>query len=78
MQTLVDRDGTVETKADWTWADVDAKRNRLLWAEGGVLCSASIKPNGLGTTQQLFDAREMTFEEIAAPYKNRTVIVGAT
>lgn len=74
---LVDRAGNVETRPGWTWADVDARRRRLLWASDGVIYAASIEANGIGATQQIFDARDMTFEAIAAPYNNTTVIVGA-
>ena len=66
-----------EAQYGWTWADVDTKRKRLLWAEAGVLHGAPIKPGkpgGLGASYEIFDARAMTFEAIAAPYKNKTVI----
>ena len=73
---LVDRAGTVEPKPAWTWAEVDAKRERLVWAEAGVLHAARIKPRGLGAPHTIFDARDMTFEPIAAPYRNKTIIAG--
>jgi hypothetical protein len=64
-----------EARPAWTWADIDATRKRLLWAEDGVLHGAPIKATGLGKSYEIFDARDMTFEAIAAPYKNKTVIV---
>lgn len=74
---IVDGD-SVSPRPTWTWADVDAARKRLLWADTGVLYAARIGARGLGKAEQLFDARDMTFEAIAAPYKNNTVIVGAS
>ena len=73
---IVDGD-KVSARAGWTWADVDTKRKRLLWAEDGVLYQARIGARGLGDETLIFDAREMTFEAIAAPYPNKTIIVGA-
>ena len=63
-----------EARPAWTWADVDATRKRLLWAEAGVLRAAPIKAHGLGNPYEIYDARGMTFEPIAAPYRNKTVV----
>jgi hypothetical protein len=49
----------------------------LLWAEAGALYEARIGARGLGEGKLIFDACDMTFEPIAAPYPNKTVIVGA-
>ena len=65
-----------EARPAWTWADVDATRKRLLWAEAGVLRAAPIKAHGLGNPYEIYDARGMTFEPIAAPYRNKTVVAG--
>jgi hypothetical protein len=72
---LVDGE-TVSARPGWTWADLDPKRKRLLWAEEGVLYQARIGARGLGKDELIFDTREMTFEAISAPYKNKPVIVG--
>ena len=72
---IVDED-KASPRPDWTWADVDPKRKRLLWAEAGVLYQARIGARRLGEAEEIFDACDMTFEAIAAPYKNKTVIVG--
>jgi hypothetical protein len=68
---------TVSARPGWTWADVDTKRKRLLWAEAGVLYEARIGARGLGEGEPMFDACDMTFEPIAAPYQNKTAIGGA-
>jgi hypothetical protein len=73
---LVDGD-RVSPRPAWTFADVDAPRKRLVWAEGGALYQARIKASGLAAPDMIYDARDMTFEAIAAPYRNKTVIVGA-
>lgn len=69
-------DDEVDRRPAWTWADVDTKRQRLVWAEGGMLYGAAIKATKLGDPVPIFDTRSMIFEAIAAPYKNKTVIVG--
>jgi hypothetical protein len=73
---LVDGD-LLSPRPTWTWADVDHQRKRLLWAEDGVLYQARIEEGRLGESAPIFDARDMTFEPIAAPYQDPTIIVGA-
>lgn len=64
---IVDGD-EVSARPGWTWADVDTKRRRLVWAEAGVLYQARIGARGLGKGEPIFDACDMRFEAIAAPY----------
>lgn len=52
--------------ASWEWADVD--RNRLVWAEQGMLKAAKIGPDGLEEVATLFDFNPCQFEERIAPY----------
>jgi hypothetical protein len=41
------------------------------------LYEARIGARGLGEGEPMFDACDMTFEPIAAPYQNKTAIGGA-
>lgn len=60
-------DGTVERRDTWQWADIDSPRKRLVFAEAGRLCSVRLdKP--LGESKVLFDAADMAFERLLAPY----------
>lgn len=61
-------DGSVVELPDWEWADIDAARKRVVWAEAGAIRAAPIKSDGPGKPRVLFDARPMTFEALAAPY----------
>jgi len=69
-------DQSIRLLPAWEWADFDAPRQRLLWAEAGVLQAAALGPDGPGQPRQLFDARGMTFERLQAPYDDATVIEG--
>ena len=66
--------GVLDQHLEWTWADVDARRERLLWAEAGALHGARISSTGLGESRELFDACAMSFENLEAPYDDPTVI----
>lgn len=50
----------------WEWAELDGKA--LVWAEDGCLYRARVHAKEIGDAQLLFDANEMKFEAIAAPY----------
>ena len=63
--------GPALARPHWLWADVDAPRQRLLWAEHGKIFAASLSPDGPGAPRQLFDSCGMTFEAIKAPYDDR-------
>jgi hypothetical protein len=64
---LVHRDEGVELDLpDWEWAELD--RQRLVWAERGVLHAAPVTPDGLGAVKQLHDFNAMKFEALSAPY----------
>jgi hypothetical protein len=65
--TLIDPDGVVHDRASWQWADVDAPRDRVVFAEAGRICSVPVR-HPLRDPKVLFDANGMTFEAIAAPY----------
>jgi hypothetical protein len=55
----------------WDWADFDAPRARVVWAEAGVVYAARAGGNGLETTRALFDAGPMKFEALKAPYHDQ-------
>ena len=60
---------------DWEWADFDAPRRRIVWAERGTICATTVDQNGLADLRQLFDANPMRFEPIPAPYEDEPIIV---
>jgi hypothetical protein len=39
-----------------------------VWAEGGTLWAAEVRPRGIVNEVQLHDFNEMTYRRIAAPY----------
>lgn len=51
----------------WEWADFDAPRKRIVYAEGGGMYALYIKGNQL-ETKQLADFNGMSFERLNAPY----------
>jgi len=53
--------------ANWDWADWDAPRRRIVYAERGVLFALYLKGGQL-TTKRLADLNGMTFERLVAPY----------
>jgi hypothetical protein len=59
----------------WEWAELDAPRQRVVWAEQGTIRCASVTPEGIGKDCQLFDARPMSFAPIPAPYDDETVFL---
>ena len=64
---IVRTDGTtLAAEAEWEWADRD--RERIVWAEHGVLHAARITRHGLKEPRVLRDFNGMAFEAIAAPY----------
>ena len=73
---LHDDRGRVIACPGWAWADVDAPRKRVVWAEAGKIFAASLARDGLTDQRELFDACPMTFTPIAAPYDVPTRIVG--
>jgi hypothetical protein len=50
----------------WEWAELDGKT--LVWAEDGCIYRARVHAKEIGEAKLLFDANEMKFEAIAAPY----------
>jgi hypothetical protein len=53
---------------DWEWAELDAERDRLVWASCGKLCAGRLDADGVTGATELIDLNPMTFEPIAAPY----------
>lgn len=50
----------------WEWADAD--RDRLVWADGGVLYAAKIRSDGLTDVRALRDFNSDEYTRIEAPY----------
>ncbi len=50
----------------WEWADLDC--NRLVWTSEGKLFAARFTGKELGEPKELFDANELEFERLQAPY----------
>lgn len=53
---------------DWTWADYDPIRNRLVWASDGCLHTGELNEEGLGETRVIHDFNAMSFRAVRAPY----------
>ena len=68
-------DGTLSELLRWEWAEFDAPRRRLVWAEQGTIRCAPVEPEGVGAVRELFDARPLSFEPLAAPYSDETVFL---
>lgn len=68
-------DGRVIDLPQWEWADLDAPRRRIVWAEAGSIRCAPLTHDGIGPVRELFDARPMAFEPIPAPYDDETLFV---
>ena len=60
--------GATTAHDDWSWADVDAPRARVVFASGGALHAAPLGRFGVGPSWVLFDARDLAFEPLEAPY----------
>lgn len=71
---LLGPDGAAIALPRWEWAEHDAPRERVVWAEGGMIRCASVGPGGLVEPRVLFDACPMRFESIKAPYDGETVL----
>lgn len=52
--------------SDWGWADLDAPRKRIVFAENGLICALSLRRDML--RKVLFDANAVKYERIVAPY----------
>ena len=64
---LMDADGNVLMNGDdWRWAEFDAYRKRIVYAENGALYALSLKLPLKPILLQ--DFNDMTFRRIAAPY----------
>lgn len=61
-------EGSVHERRGWGWAELDQRRDRIVWAEDGVIYEARVEADGLGVPRQLFDSRGMTFANLRAPY----------
>jgi len=48
------------------WADVD--KNRIVWAENGMIMSGDLSKEGLVNQKTLFDTNPLVFTELIAPY----------
>jgi hypothetical protein len=72
---LLGGDGAVTDLSGWEWAEHDAPRKRVVWAEAGILSAATPHAGGLGDPRELFDARAMTFAAIKAPYGAETKLM---
>ncbi|QQQ01702.1 hypothetical protein [Lysobacter enzymogenes] len=65
---LLHRDGRAIPLPDWSWADIDAARERLVWVEHGRLMAAPIADAGLGTARELYDFNPLAWQSLQAPY----------
>lgn len=54
--------------SEWDWAEVDAPRDRLVWAAGGCIRAGRTGEEGMEEERILHDFGPMQFEEIRAPY----------
>lgn len=52
----------------WEWAEVDAARERVVWAESGCLYAARLDRTGLVARALLQDLNPLIFRRIRAPY----------
>ena len=59
--------GTLLPMPTWEWAEWDAPRKRLLWAEDGKLMAAGFAKGNFGVPQTLKDFSQMSFEFIKTP-----------
>ena len=68
QHAVVDADGkTVFDGADWSWADYDRSRRRIVLAENGVLYALRITGTDL-RKKRLRDFNDMVPERLTAPY----------
>lgn len=66
---LVKRDSqTPILKPDWEWADYDAPRDRILYAEKGKIFAVKLTNDGLGEPTELFDSTQYGRDPVIAPY----------
>jgi hypothetical protein len=65
--------GAIVPQPTWEWAEVDEPRQRVVYAEGGLLWAARIGRDGLDEPRPIFDARPMQFEPLVAPYDDVVV-----
>ena len=64
---LLDAEGRLlRDGADWEWADYDAHRRRIVYAEKGALYA--VDPKTPASNTMLHDFNDMRFQRIAAPY----------
>lgn len=67
--TIVDVGGDRFERPGWQWAQVDADRGRLLWAEAGRLWAGRINRRGMPVEpRELFDFNRLRFQRKMAPY----------
>ena len=65
---ICDADGrTVVDGANWTWADFDKPRKRVVFAEGGAIFDLHDKKIE-GEPKKLHDFNDMKYERVQAPY----------
>lgn len=55
-------------KPDWEWADYDAPRDRILYAEKGKIFAVKFTKEGLGEPIELFDSTQYGRDPVIAPY----------
>lgn len=72
---LLGKDQQIIDLPDWEWAEVDAARDRLVWAEKGAIYATQDKVNPLAGARLIFDTNPMRFEPLAAPYDDDTIFV---
>ena len=53
-------------RPEWEWAELDDQR--VVWADGGRLFASALSTLERLDPELLFDANDMVFEPIAAPY----------
>jgi hypothetical protein len=65
---ICDADGNVIVDgANWSWADFDKSRKRVVFAEHGAIFALRAK-NIDGTPKMLHDFNDMKYARIQAPY----------
>lgn len=66
LQLLMDLGAAVVDGSNWGWADWDAPRKRIVFAEDGMICSLALREASL--RKVLFDCNPLKYERRLAPY----------
>lgn len=66
LQLLMNLGAAVVDGSNWGWADWDAPRKRIVFAEDGMICSLALRENR--SRKILFDCNALKYERRLAPY----------